>query len=70
MTPTLRSVYLAHAVRDFWQDDEGQDLLEYALLLAFVALTAAVLFLASGRRVKGVWTTANKELKKAKQQAK
>ena len=27
-------------LRAFWQDEEGQDLVEYALLLAFIALAA------------------------------
>jgi Flp pilus assembly pilin Flp len=33
-----------NAARNFWRDDRGQDLIEYALLVAFVAVTAAVFF--------------------------
>ena len=32
-------------MRNFWQDEAGQDLIEYTLLLAFVALASAALFL-------------------------
>jgi Flp pilus assembly pilin Flp len=45
-----------------WNDDEGQDLIEYTLLMAFVALGAASLFIGGGRSVKGIWTTTNSQL--------
>jgi len=32
-------------LRNFWNEDHGQDLIEYTLLLAFVALVAAGLFI-------------------------
>ena len=44
---------------NFWNDDEGQDLIEYTLLLAFVALVAAGLFIQAGNVTAGIWTTAN-----------
>lgn len=33
-------VRLAQAVRSFWRQDEGQDLLEYALLITLIAIVA------------------------------
>jgi len=33
------------SMRAFWLEDQGQDLIEYTLLLAFVALASATLFL-------------------------
>jgi len=33
---------------DFLRDEQGQDLVEYALLVAFVALASAALFLGDG----------------------
>lgn len=33
--------------QSFWTDQQGQDLTEYALMLAFVVLAAASLFLTS-----------------------
>jgi len=46
-------------LRNFWMDDQGQDLIEYTLLLGFVALASAALFISavaasrvSGRRLR------------------
>ena len=50
----------------FWQDEQGQDLIEYTLLLAFVALVAAGLFIQAGQSVSGIWGTANETLTNAK----
>lgn len=50
---------------NFWSAESGQDLIEYTLLLAFVALASAALFLGSGGSVKGIWTVANSTLSKA-----
>ena len=30
-------------LRNFWNDEQGQDLIEYTLLMAFVALASAAL---------------------------
>jgi Flp pilus assembly pilin Flp len=43
-------------------DDQGQDLIEYTLLMAFVALASAALFLGAGGSVKGIWSTSNSQL--------
>ena len=47
---------------NFLRDDQGQDLIEYTLLLAFVALASAALFIGAGESVKGIWTTTNTQL--------
>jgi Flp pilus assembly pilin Flp len=49
-------------LRNFWNDDQGQDLIEYTLLLAFVALASAALFLGSGGSIQGIWSTTNSQL--------
>lgn len=49
----------------FWNEEEGQDLVEYTLLLAFVALASAALFIGAGGEVSQIWTTANKQLNNA-----
>ena len=49
----------------FWKNEEGQDLIEYTLLLAFVALVAAGLFIQAGNVTAGIWSTANATLTKA-----
>lgn len=46
----------------FLRDERGQDLIEYTLLLAFVCLASAALFLSAGGSVGGIWTTANSDL--------
>lgn len=52
-------------IRRFWKDEAGQDLIEYTLLLAFVALVAAGLFIQAGNVTAGIWTTANSILASA-----
>jgi len=47
---------------NFLRDEQGQDLIEYTLLLAFVALAAAALFINAGESVSTIWTTANTTL--------
>ena len=47
---------------NFLRDEQGQDLIEYTLLLAFVALASAALFIGAGNAVNGIWTVANSRL--------
>ena len=54
---------------NFWQDETGQDLIEYTLLLAFVALGSAALFTGAGKSVKGIWTATNTALSAANSSA-
>ena len=46
----------------FWREESGQDLIEYTLLLAFIALASASLFLSAGNSVNGVWTSGSSTL--------
>ncbi|MFB3778290.1 MAG: Flp family type IVb pilin [Bryobacteraceae bacterium] len=50
---------------NFLRDEQGQDLIEYTLLLAFVALASAALFIAAGGSVSGIWSVANSRLSTA-----
>jgi Flp pilus assembly pilin Flp len=52
-------------MRNFLRDEQGQDLIEYTLLLAFVALASAALFIGAGGSVAGIWKSANDQLKAA-----
>jgi Flp pilus assembly pilin Flp len=47
---------------NFVKDEQGQDLIEYTLLLAFVCLASAALFISAGSSVGGIWTQANSRL--------
>jgi Flp pilus assembly pilin Flp len=49
-------------LKNFIRDEQGQDLVEYSLLLAFVALASAALFVNAGTSISGIWTTANTRL--------
>lgn len=46
-------------VRNFVRDEQGQDLIEYTLLLAFVCLASAALFINAGQSISGIWKVAN-----------
>jgi Flp pilus assembly pilin Flp len=52
-------------IERFLRDEQGQDLIEYTLLLAFVALASAALFIGAGSSVSGIWSTANSQLSAA-----
>jgi Flp pilus assembly pilin Flp len=45
-----------------WADESGQDLIEYSLLMAFVALASAALFIGAGGNISGIWSTSNSQL--------
>lgn len=56
-------------LRNFWNEEQGQDLIEYTLLMAFVALASAALFIGAGGNIKGIWQTTNSQLNYANAQA-
>ena len=47
---------------EFAKDEQGQDLIEYTLLLAFVCMTSAALFVSAGNSVGGIWIQANSRI--------
>ena len=56
---------MAAYLLNFWHEEEGQDLVEYSLIITFVAL-ACVSFLGIFRpSVAGMWGTANTSLTSA-----
>ncbi len=46
----------------FWSRDHGQDLVEYSLILALVALLGAAGILAVGQDVSAIWSLVNSRL--------
>ena len=54
-------------LRNFWNDEQGQDLIEYTLLMAFVALASAALFIGAGGSIKGIWTTTQQPARRSQQ---
>jgi len=51
--------------KNFMKDEQGQDLIEYTLLLAFVALASAALFTSAGSSINKIWSSANSSLNAA-----
>ena len=49
-------------IANLLKDEQGQDLIEYTLLMAFVALASAALFLGAGSSIAGIWTKSNTQL--------
>jgi Flp pilus assembly pilin Flp len=49
-------------LHNFVKDEQGQDLIEYTLLLAFVCLASAALFISAGGSVGGIWSATNSRL--------
>lgn len=56
-------------LNNFLRDEQGQDLIEYTLLLAFVCLASAALFVSVGGSVSGIWTSTNSRLAQANSSA-
>jgi Flp pilus assembly pilin Flp len=50
------------AIFRFVRDERAQDMVEYALLLAFVAIASAALFIGSGDVVSAIWRKTNSRL--------
>jgi Flp pilus assembly pilin Flp len=48
-------MYLINRLRALVRDDSGQDLIEYALLAALIALASVFAIQAAGSRVNDVW---------------
>jgi len=44
------------------KDDDGQDLIEYTLLMAFVALASSALLIGAGVSINGILTVTNAQL--------
>lgn len=49
----------------FWNDESGQDLVEYSLLLAFIALAAVALLSTAKANLNALWTKTGSALNTA-----
>jgi Flp pilus assembly pilin Flp len=50
---------------NFVRDEQGQDLIEYTLLMAFIALASAAIFINAGKSISGIWGNASTQLSAA-----
>ncbi len=53
---------MTQAIVSFLRDEEGQSMIEYTLILAFMTLASAALFLGSSGSIYGIWLTTNSQL--------
>ena len=50
------------SLKALWQEEDGQDLVEYSLLLAFIALGAIAVLTTVKNSINTLWTTVNTKL--------
>ena len=53
------------AMKAFWQEEDGQDLVEYSLLLAFIALAAVALLSSVKGQITTLWADISNALTSA-----
>lgn len=56
---------LIRAFSRFLKDEGGQDLIEYTLLVAFIAVASAGIYMNAGVNISNIWSSANVELSNA-----
>jgi Flp pilus assembly pilin Flp len=61
---------LTAAGRSFFNNEDGQDTMEYTLLLGFVALAAAAIFPVVTNNIRVIWQIASNHLSNAASAAK
>jgi len=49
-------------IKSFMQEEAGQDLVEYSLLLGFLALGSLAFLSSAGASVKSIWSTISTNL--------
>jgi Flp pilus assembly pilin Flp len=56
---------MKNMIMNFVKDEQGQDLIEYTLLMAFIALASAAIFVNAGTSVNLIWGKASNQLSNA-----
>jgi len=52
-------------IQRFLQDEQGQDLVEYTLIVGFITMASAGLFLGVGGDVNSIWSSGSATLQNA-----
>jgi Flp pilus assembly pilin Flp len=52
-------------IKKFLAEESGQDLIEYTLLMAFIALASAAVFVNAGTSISAIWNTGSTQLSTA-----
>jgi Flp pilus assembly pilin Flp len=50
---------------NLWRDESGQDLIEYTLLVGFITMASAAIFISAGTSMNTIWGSANTQLSTA-----
>jgi Flp pilus assembly pilin Flp len=53
---------MARWLDNFWLEEDGQDLVEYAVILTFIAITFLAFVYSGNASVNGIWTKENTNL--------
>lgn len=56
---------MAAYLHSFWKEEEGQDLIEYSLLITFIAIAVAAVMGAGRPAVNSIWMGTNNQLSQA-----
>jgi Flp pilus assembly pilin Flp len=56
---------MAAYLHNFWQEEDGQDLIEYSLLITFIAIACAAVLGAGRPAVNSIWIGTNNQLAQA-----
>jgi Flp pilus assembly pilin Flp len=56
---------MATYLYNFWQEEDGQDLIEYSLLITFIAIACAAILGAGRPAVNNIWQNSNNQLSQA-----
>lgn len=56
---------MKNMIMRFVKEEDGQDLIEYTLLMAFIALASAAVFVNAGTSVSSIWGKASNQLSTA-----
>jgi len=56
---------MAAYLYNFWQEEDGQDLIEYSLLITFIAIACAAIIGAGRPAVNNIWQGTNNQLGQA-----
>ena len=67
MKRNVLKFFVNRAAVRFLREEEGQDLIEYSLLLAFVCLSGAAMFIGMGQTTSQLWGIVNSRLAAANQ---
>jgi Flp pilus assembly pilin Flp len=52
-------------LKALWREEDGQDLVEYSLLLAFIALGAVAILSSTSKSLNSLWSTISSTLASA-----